>query len=210
MSVAAYAPQLPINCSPWKARAMKAAVDQGLLSESKPLAMFWNFTELGRAFDEVKSTFPSHAIHTVAAKANPLLSILKFAKGQGAGCECASLGELKQAVHAGFAPDKIVFDSPVKTREELQFALDQKVNINVDNFQELRVLDGLFGLYMRSHGVQGSKYLGIRINAEVGAGSIETHSTSVPWSKFGIGIKEYRNELLDAFKVVPGPGSSSF
>lgn len=197
----AYEPQLASACSPWKARALKAAVAQGLISESNPLAMFWNFTELARALDEVKTAFPAHSLHTVAAKANPLLPILKFAKGLGAGCECASLGELTQALKAGFHPGTIVFDSPIKTRRELEFALSKHVNINVDNFQELSVLDGLLGMQVRTKGKKLSKYLGIRINPEVGAGSIETHSTSVPWSKFGVGLVQYRKELLDAYKV---------
>eukprot|EP00047_Mylnosiga_fluctuans_P004914 m.237256 g.237256 ORF g.237256 m.237256 type:complete len:453 (-) comp13110_c0_seq1:115-1473(-) len=203
LSTAAYAPQLPINCNPWKAKALKAAVAQGLLSEGKPLAMFWNLTEINRALEEVKTAFPPNALHTVAAKANQLLSILKVAKQAGAGCECASLGELQQALNAGFAPDKIMFDSPVKTRDELSYGLKRGVNINVDNFQELRVLDGLYGIHIRTRGTRASKYIGIRINPEVGAGSIDTHSTSVPWSKFGIGIKQYRKELLDAYKARP-------
>ena len=39
------------------------------------------------------------------------------------------------------------------------------------------------------------------MNPEVGAGSIATHSTSVPWSKFGVGILEYEQELLDAYEA---------
>ena len=201
----AYNPESPTQCNPWKAKALKAAVEQGIISEHTPLAMFWNFSELQRAIETVATSFPPQALHTVAAKANPLLSILKFAKEQGTGCECASLGELTQALAAGFDRDKIVFDSPVKTREELRFALQSGVNLNVDNFQELSVLDGLFGVYTRSHSLmRPSRYLGVRINPEVGAGSIDTHSTSVPWSKFGIGLLQYHAELLKAYKVLQG------
>jgi diaminopimelate decarboxylase len=34
--------------------------------------------------------------------------------------QAASLGELQQALHVGFPPDRIVFDSPAKTRSELR------------------------------------------------------------------------------------------
>lgn len=37
--------------------------------------------------------------------------------------QVASLGELAQALHVGFSPDEIVFDSPAKTSSELRYEL---------------------------------------------------------------------------------------
>jgi diaminopimelate decarboxylase len=34
--------------------------------------------------------------------------------------QAASLGELQQALRVGFAPDRVVFDSPAKTLSELK------------------------------------------------------------------------------------------
>lgn len=41
----------------------------------------------------------------------------------GLGLEAASLAELEMCVRSGCAKDKIVFDSPAKTLDELSYAL---------------------------------------------------------------------------------------
>ena len=38
---------------------------------------------------------------------------------QSEGAECASIGEVLSVLRVGFQPEKIVYDSPVKTRPEL-------------------------------------------------------------------------------------------
>jgi len=194
----------PAQCKHWKIEAVQAAIRQGYLTEQAPLAMFWNVAEFREEIEAAQKAFPK-MVHTVAAKANPLLAIFDVAKKAGGGAECASLGELTQALKAGFHPSKIVFDSPTKTRAELQLALDNMVNINVDNFQELERLESLLTPHDKNDRAQGieSGALGIRVNTQVGQGSIKTHSTSLPWSKFGIGIDEYKDALLEAYASQP-------
>eukprot|EP00456_Euglypha_rotunda_P048718 TRINITY_DN39052_c0_g1_i1.p1 TRINITY_DN39052_c0_g1~~TRINITY_DN39052_c0_g1_i1.p1 ORF type:complete len:196 (-),score=27.33 TRINITY_DN39052_c0_g1_i1:17-604(-) len=133
----------PTQCLPWKITAVHNAINSGFLSEAAPLAMFWNVNVFKETLKEAHDAFPKHWIHTIAAKANPLMSIFKVASQVGAGCECASLGELTQAIKAGFPSEKIVFDSPTKTLQELKIALKHNVLVNVDNFQELDRLDEL-------------------------------------------------------------------
>ena len=53
----------------------------------------------------------------------------------GMGFETASIGELTQSLNTGVEAGRIVFDSPVKTRRELQMAVDKGVHINFDNWQ---------------------------------------------------------------------------
>ena len=38
---------------------------------------------------------------------------------KGLGAECASIGEILNCLDVGFAGDKIVYDSPVKTAPEI-------------------------------------------------------------------------------------------
>ena len=49
--------------------------------------------------------------------------------------QAASRGELAQALEVGFPPERVVFDSPAKTRAELEYALSAGVAVNMDNFQ---------------------------------------------------------------------------
>jgi diaminopimelate decarboxylase len=66
------------------------------------------------------------AVRAAAAKANCLAPVLRLLRELGLGCEVASPDELAQALAAGFGPDRIVLDSPVKTRGELAAALTEK------------------------------------------------------------------------------------
>ena len=95
------------------------------------------------AFERLTSAFVSdhEVLHAVACKAVPLPSLLSRYAEMGAGCEVASPGELELALSAGFAPERIVFDSPAKTWAELHRAVNLGVSINVDNFDELARLD---------------------------------------------------------------------
>jgi len=45
------------------------------------------------------------------------------AKALGLGAEAASMGEMVHALNLGFDPEKVVFDSPVKTIKDLEFAI---------------------------------------------------------------------------------------
>jgi diaminopimelate decarboxylase len=191
------------QCASWKAATIKTAISQGLVNENRPLAMFWSLDELKKGVIEVHEAFPGkHFLHTTALKANPLLGLIKHAVAYGLGCEAASLGELHQGLRAT-QPHRLVFDSPTKTRKELKFALDHGVNINVDNLQELATLAELKANLASVVSPSIPPLFGVRVNPEVGAGSILTHSTSVPWSKFGVGLVEHEQALLQAYTRFP-------
>lgn len=64
-----------------------------------------------------------------------LCSIMRVALAHGMGFETASIGELMQALETGARGDQVVFDSPVKTRRELQIALEAGMHVNFDNWQ---------------------------------------------------------------------------
>ncbi|MCK7524145.1 MAG: hypothetical protein MZV64_44195 [Ignavibacteriales bacterium] len=94
---------------------------------------------------------------------------------------------------AGFHSDKIVFDSPIKTNEELEYALKSNVHINADSLLELERIAKL------KNKINSKSTIGIRINPQVGIGKIKMTSTADEYSKFGVPIKEFRKELLDCF-----------
>ena len=143
--------------------------------------------------DAFQEAFPA-ARHTLAIKANPLIEVLKVAVHRDFGLEAASIEELALAVAAGCTPDRIVFDSPAKTVEEIDHALCLGVCVNVDNFVELgRVETALNQLTPRAP-------IGIRINPEVGAGTISQTSVAGVGSKFGVSISQERDAIIDAYR----------
>ncbi len=118
-------------------------------------------------------------------KAAPLVPVLRLLADEGLGAEVASPGELALARAAGVPPDRIVLDSPAKTPAELREALALGLAINVDNREELARLDALVGR------VPGpAPRIGIRVNPQVGGGSIGALSTATETSKFGVALRD--------------------
>ncbi|MGW4380023.1 diaminopimelate decarboxylase [Kitasatospora sp. NPDC004531] len=181
---------------------LRAAVQRGLLDpEDTPLAAFLDLDAVTETVAALHAAFPARldVLHAFAAKANPLGPVLRRLRGLGMGCEVASPGEFAQALAAGFAPDRIVLDSPAKTRRELALALDLGVAVNIDNWQELARVDALL-----AHRPTASR-IGVRVNPQVGGGSIAAMSTATATSKFGIPLADPGNadRLIDAFRARP-------
>jgi diaminopimelate decarboxylase len=79
---------------------------------------------------------------------------------------------------------RTVLDSPAKTPAELREALALGIAVNADNPQELDRLDAL----VRTRATASP--LGIRVNPQVGGGSIGSTSTATETSKFGVALRD--------------------
>jgi len=130
-------------------------------------------------------------------KANPLIRMLEVIKETGVGSEVASFPELTIALKTGYNANKIVFDSPVKTRHELEFALKEGVHINIDSFAEIERITEIRRRFTPT------STIGIRINPQVGTGTIVESSVAGEYSKFGIPIKTRKDKLRDILLVYP-------
>lgn len=173
------------------------------LDDDVPLVGMIDLDLLDSLFDELDTAFDTSrkVLHAIACKAAPIKSLLQRYAVRGAGCEVASKGELELAVAAGFAPDKIVFDSPAKTRTELKRALELGVSMNIDNLEELERVDQILaelGLHWRREDLPT---IGLRINPQTGSGEIEALSTASATSKFGFGLADSgsRSEIVRAY-----------
>ncbi|MEU9140625.1 diaminopimelate decarboxylase [Streptomyces sp. NPDC048404] len=170
--------------------AVRAAVEQGLLTPGLPIVALLDVpgirasaAALHAAFDAV--TAPgTPVLHTFAVKATPLVPVLRLLREQGIGAEVASPGELALATAAGIPAGLTVLDSPAKTPADLREALALGVAVNADSPQELDRIDAA----VRS-AATGSP-LGIRVNPQVGGGSIEALSTATATSKFGVALRD--------------------
>jgi diaminopimelate decarboxylase len=175
-------------------KTFRAALAGGLIRNEDTSVIFHDLTFLEERIRHLKSIFPSSTLHGIAVKANPLLRILEFEKNLGTGVEAASLGELYLAEKAGFPADRIIFDSPVKTVSELEYALEKGMHINVDSLEELNRLSIL------RNSISSTGTAGLRINPQVGMGSILESSVAGDYSKFGVPLKSNRDALLAAFR----------
>ncbi|MDG9707890.1 diaminopimelate decarboxylase [Streptomyces sp. DH10] len=170
--------------------AVEAAVEQGLLGPDRPIVGLLDVTGIRESAAQLRAAFDTVVVpgtpvlHAFAVKATPLVPVLRLLREEGVGAEVASPGELALARAAGLGPEMTVLDSPAKTPGELREALALGIAVNADNPQELDRIDGL----MRS--AISRSPLGIRVNPQIGGGSIEATSTATATSKFGVALRD--------------------
>ncbi|MFE7624879.1 diaminopimelate decarboxylase [Streptomyces sp. NPDC057509] len=198
-SASASVPPTPAS-SARVAAAVRHAVATGLLGESSPVAGFIDTDGVRASVAALHEAFPGvpAVLHTFAAKASSLVPVLRLLARCGMGCEVASPGELRLALDAGFAPSKIVLDSPAKTRDEIRRALAVGVAVNADNLDEVDRIASL----RPSDAVSA---IGLRVNPQVGGGSIGAMSTATATSKFGVALRDpgARERVVKAFAAHP-------
>jgi diaminopimelate decarboxylase len=141
----------------------------GVQNGACPLTLLMDFDYFTSTLHSCKAAFPTHWIHHFAVKANPTRLVLAKAVSLGFGLEAASIGELRMAERAGAS--HIVYDSPLKSERDIAEALSKGVVLNIDNLEELECVSS----YLAEHPPTG--HVGIRVNPQVGAGSLAGFST---------------------------------
>jgi diaminopimelate decarboxylase len=158
-------------------------------TQSKSLILY-DLDAVLHSFQSVKSQFSPYTsgtafLHCFAVKSCPIRYILHLAVRSGLGLECASLTEVKLALSVGCLPEKIIFDSPCKSYDDLLFVLTNGIRMNANSFEDLRKID-LIIQELFQQGIESQSQIGLRINPLVGSGSIQALSTATRESKFGV------------------------
>ncbi|MFD0168728.1 diaminopimelate decarboxylase [Streptomyces decoyicus] len=186
-------------------RAVEAAVARGLVGPGEPVAGLLDIAGVRRSAAELRAAFEEFTapgtpvLHAFAVKAASLVPVLRLLAQEGLGCEVASPGELALARAAGVPVGRTVLDSPAKTLAELREALALGIAVNADNPEELARIDAL----MTS--APSSAPIGLRVNPQIGGGSIGAMSTATDTSKFGVGLRDEgaRDWVVQAFLARP-------
>ncbi|MUL84191.1 MULTISPECIES: diaminopimelate decarboxylase [unclassified Mycolicibacterium] len=183
-----------------RGQVVAGVVRHGFIDDLHPLCGVIDLDTLDELMRSLNQAYPTSmpALHTIAAKAITLRPVLARFAQAGFGCEVASPGELELALATGFSAERIVFDSPAKTTTEIERALELGISFNVDNFEELARVDQAIARMGGRRSV-----IGMRLNPQTGAGAIGAMSTATTTSKFGIGLADYREAIIDAFAVRP-------
>lgn len=173
---------------------VRAAFSRGLIGHGDRAVVFHDLERMRSRLRALTQSFPSDSLHAVAIKANPLVEILKEIVSTGAGLEAASFEEVHIGLAAGARAQRIVFDSPAKTADELAEALALGIIVNADNFDELERIDALYSQ------TGSTSLVGLRVNPMVGAGSIGITSVADGASKFGVDIDSERKRIRASFE----------
>lgn len=120
-----------------------------------------------------------------AVKCNPNTAVLRLLADRGFGADIVSVGEMRRAIAAGIAPEKIVFSGVGKTDRELEEALAAGVGqFNLELEEEGEVLAAL------ARGRGRTAIAVLRVNPDVDGGTHAKISTGKRENKFGVQIDE--------------------
>ncbi|MFH1562570.1 MAG: diaminopimelate decarboxylase [Nitrospirota bacterium] len=168
-----------------------------IADEVKTPFYLYSYETLISAYESYKEAFSKvDTLICYAAKANSNLAILNALAKKGSGIDVVSGGELFKALKAGFPPQKIVFNGNGKTRQELEYALENDLlMINVDSIGELSLLNQIAK-------EKGKKpRIAIRINPDVNPITHPYIATGLAKSKFGTSNHEIKEIYIQASKA---------
>ena len=116
-----------------------------------------------------------------ACKALTNIHVLKYIKEIGCNIDCSSINEVRLAMHAGFAPENILYTSSNIAFSEIEIVQQLDVNINIDSISNLKKFGQKFG---------HTYPVGIRLRPNIMAGGNLKISTGHRDSKFGIPLEQ--------------------
>ena len=123
-----------------------------------------------------------------AVKANSNRAILRLLRDEGAGFDIVSGGELFRVIKAGGDPTTCTFAGVGKSREEIEYALEQRVYcFNVESEAELEYINKI------AHAKSVRAPVALRVNPDVEASTHKYVSTGKHENKFGIGLDRVRS-----------------
>ncbi len=133
-----------------------------------------------------------HIHYAIKANFNPKL--LQIISATGIGADCVSGGEVKAALDAGIAPEKIVFAGVGKTEKELRLALAAGIFcFNAESLPEVELINELAIEYNTTASIA------IRVNPGVGAHTHANITTGLAENKFGINY-ELLEDTINSIK----------
>jgi len=151
---------------------------------------------LERHYSVFAAALPKNSLVAFSVKANGNLAVLRTLAAMGAGADVVSGGEMKKALAAGIAADKIVFSGVGKTKVEMAAALKAGIyQFNVESEPELFALNEVAG----SLGVKAP--IAFRVNPDVDAQTHAKISTGHAETKFGVPWSKVRAAYVMAAEL---------
>ncbi len=118
-----------------------------------------------------------------SVKTNYLPIVCRYMRSRGAGADVVSGYELEAALASGFPGEQIVFNGPMKTREEIEGVVDVGGLVNIDALSDIEVLE----VCAQRQGCRVE--VGLRVNPGLNpytnGGSDDSEKAAARHSKFG-------------------------
>jgi diaminopimelate decarboxylase len=121
-----------------------------------------------------------------AVKANTNINLIREIKKLGLGADVVSVGEMMKALKAGINPKKIVFSGVGKTSAEISYAIEKNILlINAESKSEIIEINKI------AKSKKKNVHIGIRLNPNTDAKTLNQISTGKKENKFGVDEKTF-------------------
>ena len=149
----------------------------------------YSYSQLKENIKNFKKHFKSFSpLICFAIKSNINLNLIREIKKFGLGADVVSVGELMIALKAGIDPKKIVFSGVGKTSNEISYAINKKILlINAESKSEIKEIDRI------AKSKKKIVSIGIRLNPNTDAKTLNQISTGKKENKFGVDEKTFFN-----------------
>lgn len=148
-----------------------------------------------RLVEAYRRYYPNFEVY-YAIKANNNPAIARILASEGAGCDCSCAEEILIAEEAGFPRNKLLYTGVYVSSQELAFALERKIPLNIENRGLLNKLDG-FGV---------PEQISFRINPDIAASGDERLLFAGGEAKFGI----INDDVAEAYMAAKALGVKRF
>ena len=148
----------------------------------------YSFSQLKENINNFKKNFRSFSpLICFSVKSNSNINLIREIKKFGLGADVVSIGELMLVIKAGVNPKKIVFSGVGKTSEEINYAISKKILlINAESYSEIKEIDRIAKSRKKKVDV------GIRLNPNTDAKTLNQISTGKKENKFGVDNKTFQ------------------
>ena len=146
----------------------------------------YSTAELRQSYQAMQSALQDlNPLICFAVKANSHSAVIRTFAELGAGADVVSEGEIRRALNAGVAPEKIVYSGVGKKPSEIRFALQSGIlQFNVEAERETEMISEA----AQTLGVEAQ--VALRVNPDVDAETHEKITTGRLEDKFGIHFPE--------------------
>ena len=158
-------------------------------------AYCYSYSRLKENIKKIQNNFKSfNPLLCFAVKSNTNKYLLNEIGKFGLGADVVSMGELMRAMSAGINPNKIVFSGVGKTSKEIEYAINKKILlINAESKSEILAIEKIAKLKEQIVNI------GIRLNPNTDAKTLDEISTGKKENKFGVNEKTFL-ELVNYVK----------
>lgn len=153
-----------------------------------------NYRKINYAFQSRYNKF----IIGYSYKTNYLPYLCKELSKLGAYAEVVSRLEYDLAIKIGVEPNKIIFNGPLKTREDIFYALNNRSLINIDSYYEIEFVKN----YCKENPREQVK-IGLRLNFDISENGVSPLVEGHEVSRFGICVANFDfNNLMNELKNI--------